>query len=111
MVNEFLQAAGFVLNETYRRTRFPQPPKGKTYAVYSDDVTLEGPDDLPGLIRRHDVTVKMYAPEPDDAREEALETVLATAGVAWEKQDRYWLQEEQRYQTIYEFSYIEKRRE
>jgi hypothetical protein len=111
MVNEYLQAAGFVLDETYRHTRFPSPPAGKTYALYFDDITPMGPDHCPGLVRRHDVTVEMYEPEPDDAREEAFEAVLDAAGIEWSKQDRYWLREEQRYQTIYEFFYIEKRRE
>ena len=111
MVNEYLQAAGFVLGKTYRHSRFPSPPTGKTYAIYSDDITLLGPDLRPGLVRRHNVTVEMYEPEPDDAIEAAFEGVLDVAGIEWEKQDRYWLREEQRYQTIYEFSYIEKRRE
>ena len=111
MIDELLQAAGFVLDVTYRRSRLPQPPAGKTYAVYTDDITPMGPDHRPGLVRRHDVTVEMYEPEPDDAREEAFEAVLDAAGLEWSKQDRYWLREEQRYQTIYEFFYIEKRRD
>lgn len=111
MVNEYLQRAGFVLDKTYRRTRLASPPATKTYAVYSDDITPLGPDHRPSLVRRHDVTVEMYEPHPDDVREKAFEDVLDAAGVAWEKQDRYWLQEEQRYQTIYTFFYIEKRRE
>lgn len=104
MVNTILKTAGV----TYRQTRFQQPPRG-TYAVYMDDVTTDGPDGL-NLIKTHDITVELYEPTPDDATEEALEAAMDAAGVRWTKQDRLWLQDVQRYQTIYEFTYYTKRR-
>lgn len=109
MVHEILTAAGFILGKTYWRTRFAKPP-AETYAVYMDDVTADGPDGI-NRIFIHDITVEVYEPYPDEEREAALEAALNAAGRAWTKQDRYWLQEEQRYQTIYEFSHIEKRRD
>lgn len=104
MVIDILQAAGV----TYRKTRFPQPPAG-TYAVYMDDIATDGADGI-NLIYAHDITVELYEPTPDDAAEEALEAAMDAAGVRWTKQDRYWLQEEQRYQVIYEFTYYTKGR-
>lgn len=104
MVNDILRAAGV----KYRKTRFPQPPAG-TYAVYMDDVTTDGPDGL-NLIQTHDITVEVYESAPDDQIEEALEAAMDAAGMRWQKQDRLWLQDERRYQVIYEFTYYTKRR-
>lgn len=102
MVNNILTAAGI----KFRRSRFPEPP-AETYAVYMDDVDADGPDGM-NRIFTHNITVEVYEPKPDDALEAALEAVLDAAGVRWTKQDRYWLQDVQRYQVVYEFSYIIK---
>ena len=104
MVLDILQNAGV----QYRRARFLSPPSD-TYAVYFDDISNDGPDGL-NLIQTHDVTIELYESTPDDGTEEALEAAMDTAGVRWQKQDRYWLPEEQRYQVIYEFTHYTKRR-
>ena len=104
MVNDILRTAGV----QYRKTRFPKPP-ADTYAVYMDDMDNDGPDGL-NLIQTHDITVELYEPTPDDKTEAAMEAAMDEAGVRWQKQDRLWLQEEQRYQVIYEFTYYTKRR-
>ena len=104
MVNKILTAAGV----KYKRTRFLSPP-ADTYAVYMDDVETDGPDGIPVIIT-HNYTIEVYEPTPDDATESAIEAALSAAGVQWAKQDRYWLQESQRYQVLYEFTHIEKRR-
>lgn len=104
MIDTILTASGI----PYRRARFQKPPSG-TYAVYMDDVSTDGPDGL-NLIFTHDYTVEVYEPAPDDSAEAALEQAIDAAGLRWTKQDRYWLNEEQRYQVIYEFTEIEKRR-
>lgn len=104
MVDKILTAAGV----RHRRGRFPKPPAG-TYAVYMDDIPTDGPDGQPRILR-HDVTVELYEPQPDDASEAAVEEAITAEGVQWTKQDRYWIQSEQMYQVIYEFSYIERRR-
>lgn len=104
MVRDILAAAGI----SHRRGRFTAP-KPATYAVYTDDVTTDGPDNMP-LVLQHDVTVELYEDRPDDAAEAALEAAISAAGLQWTKQDRYWLQTEQMYQLIYEFTYYEKRR-
>ena len=104
MVNDILRTAGV----KYRKTRFLQPPED-TYAVYLDDVSTDGPDGL-NLIYTHNISVELYEPTPDDEAEAAIEAAMDAAGVRWEKQDRLWLQEEQRYQVIYTFTYYTKRR-
>lgn len=102
MVETILQAAGL----PFRRSRFLKPP-AKTYAVYMDDVNTDGPDGQ-NRIFTHDITVEVYEPKPDDATEAAIEAAIDAQGLRWTKQDRYWLQDVQRYQVIYEFSYIVK---
>lgn len=102
MIKTILTAAGI----PFRRSRFSSPPK-ETYAVYTDDVTADGPDGT-NRIFNHDITVEVYEPTPDDTAEAAIEAALDTQGLHWTKQDGYWLQTEQRYQVIYEFSYITK---
>ena len=104
MVKDILQAAGIV----FRRARFSSPP-ATTYAVFFDDIETDGPDGGNSIFI-HNYTVELYEPTPDDAAEEAFEAALNARGISWTKQDRYWLQDEQRYQVIYEFTYIEKRR-
>lgn len=105
MVNDILTASGV----QYRRSRFPRPPSG-TYAVYMDDVEGYGPDNMAACIFAHTVIIELYEAEPGDAAAEAaIEAALDAAGVEWTKQDRYWLQDVQRYQVVYEFTYTEKK--
>lgn len=104
MIEKILTAAGL----PHRAARYPDPP-AETYAVYFDEVTADGPDGV-NCIYTHDVMVELYELRQDDAAEAAMEAALDAQGIAWAKQARYWLPTVQRYQVIYEFSYIEKRR-
>ena len=104
MVNDILTAAGI----KGRRGRFTGA-KPASYVVWMDDLTTDGPDGLPWVVQ-HDVTLELYEDKPDDAAEAALEAALVASGLQYSKQDRYWLQTEQMYQVIYEFTYYEKRR-
>lgn len=103
MIEKILKASGI----KFRETRFPKPPTGCAYAVYMDDVDTDGPD-YESRIFHHDITVELYSPKPDPTAEAALEAAIKAEGLHYRKQARYWIQEEQLYQTIYEFSYIEK---
>ena len=104
MIDTILTASGV----PYRQTRFLKPP-ATTYAVYMDDVETDGPDGINSIFF-HSITVEVYEPVPDGEAEAAIEAAINTRGLRWTKQDRYWLETEQRYQVIYEFDYIEKRR-
>lgn len=102
MVNDILSRAKI----TRRQARHTQPP-AETYAVYFDDIEADGADNVV-LLYRHDVSIELYEPTPDDDAEARLEAQLNAQGLMWTKQDRYWLQDRQRYQVVYEFSYIQK---
>lgn len=106
MTPEILTAAGIA---NHRRGRFVKPPGG-TYAVWTDDITTDGPDGMPPAIFHHSVTVELYEPAPDDAAEASLEAAMSARGLHWTKQDRFWIASEKMYQVIYEYSYTEKRR-
>lgn len=102
MVNEILTAAGVL----HRRGRFLRLPE-ETHAVWFDDITADGPDGV-NRIFTHDIMVELYEAAPDDAAETAIEAELNARGLPWTKQDRYWLPDVQRYQVIYELTYITK---
>ena len=102
MINEILTSLGM----PYKETQFLRPPN-KTYAVYFDDVTTDGPDGV-NRIFTHNITVEVYELSPEPTVEAALESELNLRGIRWTKQARYWVQDAQRYQVIYEFSYITK---
>lgn len=110
MIKEILTAAGV----QHRRSRFPTPP-ADTYAVYFDDVSVDGADPVPTpyagkapRICQHDARVELYEPKPDDKTEAAIEAELDARGIPWSKEDRHWLQDVQRYQVLYDFSYTTK---
>lgn len=104
MINMILQAADVPGWEGWTNS----PPLGN-YVLWFDDVTTDGPDGFP-WIRRHDVTLELYEPVADPAVEVTLEAAIATQGLQWTKQARYWLKDLKRFQVIYEFTYFEKRR-
>lgn len=106
MVDKILTEAGFILNKTYKETRFLKPPR-TTYAIYDDSQDRRGADDL-NLLTEHTITIELYEYEPDPEAEKRLEDQLDALGVPYDRQPRYWIQEEQLYQVIYEFSYIQK---
>lgn len=108
MIKEILTASGL----PFRQGRFINPPTS-TYAVVFDDHDVSGPDVLSSgssVVVRHDCMVELYEPKHDPDAESALESALLSYGIAWTKEDGYWLQNVQRYQVIYEFTYYEKRR-
>lgn len=101
---DLLNAAGI----KNRQTRFPSPP-ASTYAVWMDDIDHDDSPDMKNLLANHDVTIEMYEPQPDPQAEAKLEALMDDRAIRWAKQDRYWLQEEQRYQVVYSYSYLEKK--
>ena len=102
MIQDILKPTGI----PFKETMFSRAPTG-TYAVYMDDVTADGPD-YENRIFTHDITVELYEPKPDPKAEAAIEAELNARGIKWSKQSRYWVQDAQRYQVIYEFTYITK---
>lgn len=107
MVNKILTGAGFVENETFRETRFLKPPK-TTYAVFNDTKTVRGPDNVNAIIE-HEINIELYEYAPDPTAEAAIEAQFDAYGQPYIKQNRYWINEEQLYQVIYEFNYLTKK--
>lgn len=114
MVKSILTASGL----PFRRSNFRKPPAG-AYAVFFDNVTVSGPDRIApsaaaGLPRvyAHDAIVEIYAPDASTikAAEAAFEASIDAQGIPWNKQDRIWIRSEQIYETVYDFSFTEKRR-
>lgn len=103
MVNDILTAAGV----NSKRGRFPKPPPG-TYAVYFDSITAARSDFGAVGFYEHDVSVELYEDQPDDLAELSIEAQLDARGLSWEKEDRLWLQDAQRYQVAYRFSFTSK---
>lgn len=106
MVKRVLTGAGFVEGKTFKETRFLKPPK-TTYAVYMDSFTRRGADGL-NLIKDHDYTIELYSYTPDPEAEARIEEILDELGLEYDKDDRYWIQEEQLYQVVYTFGFIQK---
>lgn len=108
MVKQILSEAGFEEGKTFKETRFLKPPKS-TYAIYLDSYISRG-SDKSNMLKEHSYTIELYSQTPDPEAEYRIENVLDTMGLEYEKQDRYWIQEEQLYQVSYDFDYIEKLR-
>lgn len=108
MVKEILTGAGFVENVTFKETRFLRPP-GVTYAIYLDAFDARGSDDQI-MIEEHSTTIELYEYAPDPEAEKRVEEQLDLRAIPYTKQSRYWIQDEQLYQVIYDFDHIIKRR-
>lgn len=106
MVKTILTKAGFVENKSFKETRFLKAPKN-TYAVFLDSFTRRGSDNS-NLIKEHTYTIELYSYRPDPDAEKRIEKALDEYGFDFEKEECYWIQEEQLFQTIYTFDYIEK---
>ena len=106
MVKRVLTGAGFVEDKTFRETRFIKPPK-TTYALFMDSFTRRGADGL-NLIKDHAYTIELYSYVPDPDAEARVEAMLDELRLEYEKEDRYWIQDEQLYQVVYTFNHIEK---
>lgn len=110
MVKKILTGAGFVEDETFRETRFLKPPE-ITYAVFMDSYRFGGGDSV-AFTKRHSITIELYEYAPDPNAEALVEAMLKEYYPlmvdGWEKEDRYWIEEEQLYQVVYTFDYIEK---
>ena len=106
MVKRVLTGAGFSEGKTFRELRFVKPPKS-TYAVFMDSFTRRGADGL-NLIKDHNYTIELYSYAPDPEAEARIEASFDTLGLAYEKAERIWIQEEQLYMTVYTFNFVEK---
>ena len=102
MVKKILDITGL----PYKESRFLKPPD-KTYVVYQDSVNRRGGDNI-NLLSQHDITIELYEYKADPESEKLIESTLDAFGIEYTKQSRYWIQAEQLYQVVYDFSYYQK---
>lgn len=102
MLNKILDPVGIPYNETM----FLAPP-GSTYAVYHDEITRWGGDDI-NLLSQHDVSIELYEYEPDYEVEALIEEQFDLLGIEYIKQPRTYIESEQLYQVVYDFTYYQK---
>ena len=102
MVNKILTATGL----PYKESRFLKPPN-TTYAIYEDAINRRGGDTI-NLLSQHDISIELYEYAPDPEAEKAIENQLDAEGIEYDKAPRYWIQEEQIYQVVYDFTYYSK---
>ena len=102
MVNQILTATGI----PYKESRFLKPPT-TTYAIYNDAIERRGGDSI-NLLSQHDVSIELYEYAPDPEAEKAIEDQFDALGIEYTKAPRYWIQEEQLYQVVYDFTYHSK---
>ena len=106
MVKKVLTDAGFIENKTFKECRFLKPPT-TTYAIYLDSYEARGADNL-NMIKDHEYIIELYSSTPDPGAESRIEASLDKFALAYEKEDRYWLESEGLYQVVYSFEYLEK---
>lgn len=106
MVRQILTDAGFVEGKTFKECRFLTPPR-ETYAVYNDSQSRRGSDDG-NLLTEHNCSIEVYCYRPDPEAEKRLEDVFDRYAIAYDKAPRFWIQDENLYQIIYDIEYIRK---
>lgn len=106
MYKKILTAAGFIENKTFKESRFLKPPK-ETYAVFFDAFNRRGADTV-NLIKDHDGIIELYSYVADPVSEANIEHVLDEFAIEYDKAPRYWIQDEQLFQVVYTFKFIEK---
>lgn len=102
MVTDILKATGL----PFRESRFLSPPNS-TYAIYSDSLDRRGADTI-NLLTQHDITIEVYEYSPDKNAEKSIEDELDRRSIEYTKMPRFFIQEEQLYQVVYDFTYFSK---
>lgn len=107
MVKGILTGAGLIEDETFTETAFIQPPYDTSYAVYLDTIDRRGADNL-NLIDDHAVSIELYEYSKDPELEARLEKELDKRHIEYHKEPRFWIEDEQLFQVVYDFNYIRK---
>ena len=77
------------------------------YGIYDDVVLFRG-DDERLTIAEHDTTIELYTERVDEKSEGLIEAWLNNKNFEFKK-TRIWIESEKHFETIYEFSFIEKK--
>lgn len=103
MVDKIFKGTGI----PYKETRFNKAPS-TTYATYTDSITRRGGDSK-NLLVDHRIFIELYNRSLDPESEKKLEGQLDKFVINYNKSERVWFEDEQVYQVIYDFNFIEKR--
>ena len=103
MVNDILEKAGI----PFKATRFVKAPS-TTYAIFTDSINRRGAD-AKNLLVDHHVYIELYTRTIDLVSEKKVEAQLDSRNIEYHKSERVWFEDEQVYQVIYDFNYIEKK--
>lgn len=102
MVHDILKDTGI----PYKETRFNSAPS-TTYLIFTDSIVRQGADNK-NLLYYHHVFIELYSNSIDFESEKKLERQLDTYAIQYNKSERVWFNDEQKYQIIYDFNYLEK---
>ena len=102
MVKDILNQIGI----PFKKTRFLKAPS-TSYIVYMHDCNSRGAD-IKNIIKENDITLELYSYSQDEDSQRKIENALDERGIEYKKQSSYWIETEQIYQTVYDFSYITK---
>lgn len=91
----------------FKETRFNKAPS-TTYAIYTDSITRRG-GDTKNLLVDHRIFIELYSTTIDLDSEKKLEDELDARCLNYDKSERVWFEDEQKYQVIYDFNYTERR--
>ncbi len=77
------------------------------YIVFLEDTSTNGSDDT-NLMALRDVNVEFYSSKISRTNEKKIESLLDDKGFEYKK-SRIWLEDEKCFQTIYDFSFLERK--
>lgn len=106
MIDQILKSAGFIKDKTYKETRFLKVPS-ETFCVFLDSAEAWGSDHENRLVR-HSTSIELYSERVDKAAEKRIESTLNELGIEWSRTDRMWIPEDQFFEVVYDFEWIEK---
>ncbi|MEH6942953.1 hypothetical protein [Bacillus sp. JJ722] len=102
-IKEWLESTGYKVKEV----RFLTPPP-YPYIIFFDNTETRGADEV-NLVIDHEIFIELYSESIDKVAESKIEALLEKKAYEYTK-SRDWIGSESHFQTIYEFEFIEKRR-
>jgi hypothetical protein len=100
-VKTWLESTGLKVSEE----RFIKPPP-LPYIIFTENKDVSGADDR-NCIASRDISIELYALKVDHLSEELIECLLNKMAIGF-KRDRIWLDTEMMFETVYDFTLIEK---
>jgi hypothetical protein len=100
-VKLWLETTGLKVSEE----RFLKPPP-LPYIIFTENNDVSGADDKNCIVSR-DISIELYGLKVDHPSEELIEDLLNKKAIEF-KRDRIWLDTEMMFETVYDFTLVEK---